>query len=93
MFKKIPLQFYVFLFQSCAQSIKIYENDALIHEIHSFPTTDTTISFRDYFITYRYNKPYIEGFVENSFDDNKGSFKTTGNVEIEIGEGKFGIMK
>lgn len=90
---KNRLPFFLFLLfsLSCSQSIKIYENDQLVSEIHSFSTTDTTINIRDYFITYKLNKPYIEGFVENTFDNNKGTFKSTGTVEIEIGEGKFKI--
>jgi hypothetical protein len=76
---------------SCSQSIKIYENDKFVMEITDLPKTDTTIQIRDYFITYKLNKPYIEGFVENNFDENKGSFKSTGTVEIEIGVGKFMI--
>ncbi len=78
---------------SCSRSIKIYENDQLVKEITTIPKSDTTINIKDYYITYKQNGAYLEGFVENTFDDNKRSFKTSGSVEIEIGEGKFGIRR
>lgn len=90
---KVFLLVLLSMLTSCSRSIKIYENDQLVKEITTIPKSDTTIDIKDYYITYKQNGAYLEGFVENSFDDNKGSFKTNGSVEIEIGQGKFGIRR
>ena len=46
---------------------------------------------KDYYITYKKNGAYIEGFIENAFDDNKGTFKSTNDVKIEIESGSFSV--
>ncbi len=76
---------------SCSKSIKVFERGELLKTVSEFSSNDTTINVKDYFITYKKNGAYIEGFVENAFDDNKGTFKSTGNVEIEIGEDNFSV--
>ncbi|MFY7861950.1 MAG: hypothetical protein ACOVP5_06945, partial [Chitinophagales bacterium] len=72
-------------------SKKVYEMGLLVKTFSYFSTNDTTVNVKDYFITYKKNGAYIEGFLENAFDDNKGTFKSTGDVKIEIEKGAFSV--
>lgn len=91
MAKSFTLLVYLLILSSCSPSIKVFEKGELVKTISEFSEKDTTINVKDYFITYKKNGAYIEGFVENAFDDNKGTFKSTNEVKIEIESGSFSV--
>ena len=91
MTKSFTILVSLLILSSCSPSIKVYEKGELVKTISDFSANDTTINVKDYFITYKKNGAYIEGFVENAFDDNKGTFKSTGDVKIEIEKGAFSV--
>jgi hypothetical protein len=91
MTKSFTLLVSLLILSSCSPSIKVFEKGELVKTISEFSEKDTTINVKDYFITYKKNGAYIEGFVENAFDDNKGTFKSTNEVKIEIESGSFSV--
>lgn len=64
------------------KSLKIYENDKLVAEITQFPKTDTSIMVKNYFIKYKAGFIYLEGTVDNSFNQSNGSFQSFRNVNL-----------
>ncbi len=90
MIKYAPI-FVFLLLSSCSKQLKIVEKGQNLVTIEDFPSKDTTIMIKDYFIKYRQESPYIIGSVESPFADVHGNFKSSKSTTIDITEGKFAI--
>lgn len=81
-----------FLFLACTNTLKVVEKGQTLAEINQFPSKDTMIAVRDYFITYRQEGIYIVGKVESPFSDGSGNFKSSSSVTIDVSDGKLNIF-
>lgn len=88
---KYPPIFVFLLLSSCSKQLKIVEKDKILVTIEDFPSTDTTIMVKDFFIKYRGEGAHIIGSVESPFADGHGNFKSSKSTTIDITEGKFAI--
>lgn len=88
---KYPPIFVFLLLSSCSNKLKVIDKDQTLVTIEDFPSKDTTIMVKDFFIKYRQEGAYIIGSVESPFADGHGNFKSSKSTTIDISDGKFAI--